>query len=218
MKNKTVLIIIFMIFIVNNYSEIIIEKEKRFENKQNKKRNKQTKIIIKDKITKEDLKERSHKKRIKNVLKKICQEHNISYKLIESMVQVESNFNPYAVSHKGAKGLMQLMPATANAYRVSNVFNIYENLNAGVKYFKYLYGRFDRNLHLALAAYNAGPTAVLRYNNIPPYRETKNYVKKIIKLYKKKGGNRNDLESELEVYKEDGGVIITNKIKYEGLK
>ena len=149
---------------------------------------------------------------IKEAVKRICYEHEMNHKLIESMVEVESNFNPYAISYKGAKGLMQLMPQTAKAYDVKNIFNIYENLEAGIKYFKYLFGKYNQNVRLALAAYNAGPTAVNRYNSIPPYRETQNYVKKILRLFKKRGGSISELNSNLIVFKDDEGVIITNQI------
>jgi len=149
---------------------------------------------------------------IKEAVKRICYEYEMNHKLIESMVEVESNFNPYAISYKGAKGLMQLMPQTAKAYDVKNIFNIYENLEAGIKYFKYLFGKYNQNVRLALAAYNAGPTAVNRYNSIPPYRETQNYVKKILRLFKKRGGSISELNSNLIVFKDDEGVIITNQI------
>src|SRR5690606_19301333 len=88
-------------------------------------------------------------------------------------------YDPRAVSHKGAMGLMQLMPATAQAYDVVDAFNPAENIRAGVAYLKSLLVRFGENVELALAAYNAGPTAVAKYGDVPPYRETQNCVRKI---------------------------------------
>jgi soluble lytic murein transglycosylase-like protein len=100
--------------------------------------------------------------------------------LVRAVVQVESAFNPNARSPKGAMGLMQLMPATAQEYGVLNPFNPMENIRAGVQYLRRLLERFGHNEELALAAYNAGPTAVGKYGNtVPPYRETRNYVAQI---------------------------------------
>jgi soluble lytic murein transglycosylase-like protein len=100
--------------------------------------------------------------------------------LVRAVIQVESAFNPRAVSPKGAMGLMQLMPTTAARFGVLDAFNPGENIRAGVGYLKQLLDRYDHNEQLALAAYNAGPLAVDRHGSqIPPYRETQNYVKRI---------------------------------------
>jgi len=100
--------------------------------------------------------------------------------LVRAVVQVESGFNPFAQSPKGAKGLMQLMPATMVQFGVRNPYNPVENIRAGTAYLRQLLERYDNNEQLALAAYNAGPKAVDRYGEkVPPYRETQNYVKKI---------------------------------------
>lgn len=100
--------------------------------------------------------------------------------LVRAVVQVESGFNQYARSPKGAQGLMQLMPDTAREFGVVNPYNPAENVRAGTQYLRMLLERYDNNEELALAAYNAGPKAVDRYGeNVPPYRETRNYVQKI---------------------------------------
>lgn len=106
--------------------------------------------------------------------------HNIRPDLVRAVVQVESAFNPYAVSPKGAQGLMQLMPDTARELGVSNPFNPFENIKAGVRYLRQLLDRYNNDEVLALAAYNAGPKAVAKYGEkVPPYRETQNYVTKV---------------------------------------
>ncbi len=106
--------------------------------------------------------------------------HGVRTDLVRAVMQVESGFNPYARSRKGALGLMQLMPATIREYNVVNPYNPVENIRAGVAYLARLLGRYNNNETLALAAYNAGPSAVDRHGrNIPPYRETLNYVRRI---------------------------------------
>ena len=105
--------------------------------------------------------------------------HGISADLVRAVIQAESGFNRWAVSPKGAMGLMQLMPATARDLGVSDPFHPAENIRAGVAYLAQLLTRFKQNVEHALAAYNAGPTRVERYDGVPPYRETQAYVKKI---------------------------------------
>jgi soluble lytic murein transglycosylase-like protein len=109
--------------------------------------------------------------------------HNIRPDLVRAVVQVESAFNPYAVSPKGAQGLMQLMPATQRTLGVTNPFNPFENIRAGVRYLRQLLDRYNNDEALALAAYNAGPNAVAKYGEkVPPYQETRNYVFKVNQL------------------------------------
>lgn len=111
-----------------------------------------------------------------------AQHHGLQPDLVRAVIQVESGFNPFAVSPKGAMGLMQLMPATASELGVVNPFEPEQNIRGGVAYLKQLLERFDNKVELALAAYNAGPGAVDRYGQqVPPYRETQAYVKKITK-------------------------------------
>ena len=108
--------------------------------------------------------------------------HSIDPLLVDSVIQVESNYNPYAVSVKGAEGLMQLMPSTSRMLGVSNSFDPGQNIEAGVKYLKYLQNLYKDD-RLALAAYNAGPAAVEKYKWVPPYPETQNYVNQVGKRY-----------------------------------
>lgn len=116
------------------------------------------------------------------VIARAGREHGVEPGLLKAMVHVESLFDLYAVSGKGALGLMQLMPKTASHLGVENPFDPWQNIEAGTKYLVYLLKRFQGDQKLALAAYNAGETAVRRYGGIPPYRETEKYVKRVMSL------------------------------------
>ncbi len=109
-----------------------------------------------------------------------CRRANIDVDFVTALIRAESNFNPYAVSRKGARGLMQLMPATAERFGVRRSFDPASNIRGGVRYLKSLCVRFSNAPDLVLAAYNAGEDAVESYHGVPPYRETVNYVKKIL--------------------------------------
>jgi soluble lytic murein transglycosylase-like protein len=109
--------------------------------------------------------------------------HNVDPNLVRSVVKVESNYNPNAVSRKGAMGLMQLMPGTARSLNVTNPFDPQQNVDAGVRHLKQLLENYGGNVPLSLAAYNAGARAVARSAGVPHYAETRNYVKRITNLY-----------------------------------
>jgi soluble lytic murein transglycosylase-like protein len=110
---------------------------------------------------------------------RIAQQNQISPRLVHSVIQVESNYDPNAISPKGAQGLMQLIPATARRFGVSNVFDPTDNIQGGARYLKYLLGLYKGDEALALAAYNAGEGAVSRYGGVPPFPETQDYVAKV---------------------------------------
>ena len=111
--------------------------------------------------------------------------YDIDESLVKAVIYTESYFNPNATSHKGASGLMQLMPATAAKYGVDDLYNPRQNIVAGIKHLKYLLSLYPKNLKHAIAAYNAGEGAVDKYKGIPPYRETQGYVKKVMKHFKR---------------------------------
>jgi soluble lytic murein transglycosylase-like protein len=118
-----------------------------------------------------------------SIINEFSKKYQVDFALIKAIIRAESGFNPLAVSKKGAKGLMQLMPATAQRMSVSNVFNPRENIDGGVRYFKYLLSLFNDDLRLSLAAYNAGENLVSQIRTIPPYRETVDYVRRVLSFY-----------------------------------
>ena len=118
------------------------------------------------------------------MIKQASRRFGIETSLIKAVIKAESDFNHRAVSHKGAQGLMQLMPNTAEAMDVDNPFNPEENIFGGAQYLSVLLKRFNNNKRLALAAYNAGPEKVESYRGVPPYKETRTFVKKVFHYYR----------------------------------
>ncbi|OGI47383.1 MAG: hypothetical protein A2151_07880 [Candidatus Muproteobacteria bacterium RBG_16_65_34] len=116
-----------------------------------------------------------------HIIRKLAARHEVDFALVKAIMHVESAFNPYAASDKGAVGLMQVLPETAKRYGVENVYDPEENIRAGVRYLKFLLELFDHKNHLAIAAYNAGENAVLRHGGIPPYTETQLFVRKVLR-------------------------------------
>lgn len=114
-----------------------------------------------------------------DIISKVSEKYNVSESLIHAVIKAESAYNPNAVSVKGAGGLMQLMPATAKQYGVSDIFSPSENIDGGTKYLKFLLKKYNGNISLTVAAYNAGEGSVDKYGDVPPFPETRAYVEKI---------------------------------------
>jgi hypothetical protein len=145
-----------------------------------------------------------------DIISSACDRHGVDPSLVHAIVKVESDFNPYALSRKGAMGLMQLMPQTALVMNVQNTFNPHENIDGGVKYLRYLIDRYEGNLSLALAAYNSGETAVKKWGTVPPFPETQNYVQRILKLYNGTGSATTPHYTIYVGYGEDGALLLTD--------
>lgn len=118
-----------------------------------------------------------------HIINRTAEKYKVDPALVKAVIKTESNFNHRAVSPKGARGLMQLMPSTAYALQVPDSFQPENNVEGGVKYLRYLMELFRNDLSLALAAYNAGENAVIKHRGIPPYRETQNYVQRVLSQY-----------------------------------
>lgn len=123
--------------------------------------------------------------KINKLIDEYSQKYGLDSDFVKAVVKQESGFNEKATSKCGAMGLMQLMPGTAKALNVNDPYNARDNIEGGVKYLKGLMDRFGGDMKLALAAYNAGPNAVKKYNGVPPYNETQNYVKNIMSMYQR---------------------------------
>ena len=123
------------------------------------------------------------KNQLMNMISEISEKHGVDEKLVKALIRQESGFNPKAKSKAGAMGLMQLMPATAKGLGVTDAYNPVQNVDGGVRYLKSMLEKYNGNVILALAAYNAGPGAVDKYDGVPPYKETQNYVKNILANY-----------------------------------
>ena len=117
-----------------------------------------------------------------HVIRQAAATYRVEAALLKAVMRAESAFNPYATSNKGASGLMQLMPATAKRFGVTDIYDPEQNIQAGARYLRFLLTKFKHNHSLAIAAYNAGEGTVMRYKGIPPYNETQDYVKKVLRF------------------------------------
>ncbi len=152
----------------------------------------------------------SHSEKYDAIITKAAVKYGLPSDLIHSIIKTESNYNPRAVSPRGAVGLMQLMPSTAKQYGVTNIFDPEDNIFGGTRYLKDLASLYQKNLDLVLAAYNAGQEAVKKYQGIPPYEETIEYIEKVKSSYGKKS-----IIAKTKIYKyydENGRIVITNNI------
>ena len=150
------------------------------------------------------------------LINQIATQHDIDPALVNAVARVESNFNPRAVSPKGALGVMQLLPSTAKRFDVHDVYDPKQNIEGSVRYLKFLRNMFSGNIPLMLAAYNAGENAVKKYNGIPPYTETQNYIRKIQQFYKKKtlsSQKKSALKSNIIIYQNKTGEIFYSNLE-----
>lgn len=153
---------------------------------------------------------------VEKMVREAAERHNVDPALVRAVIETESNWNPTARSRKGAVGLMQLIPSTAQRFGVNDASNPKQNVEAGVLYLKTLLERYNGNLDLALAAYNAGEGAVDRAGGIPRYRETRNYVQRVQDAYYRPGSGRTgDAYTHFSrIHREvaaDGRIIFTNE-------
>ena len=153
---------------------------------------------------------------VEKIVREAADRHRVDPALVRAVIETESNWNPKAWSHKGAGGLMQLIPTTAQRYGAYDVFDPQQNIDAGVKHLKWLLERYNGNLDLALAAYNAGEGAVDRVHGVPAYRETRDYVQKVQNAYFRPGSGRlaDAYVNSHAIHKDvsaDGRIIFTNE-------
>jgi len=158
--------------------------------------------------------------KLKELIQKVSEHHGVDPLLVQAVAKAESNFNPYAISSRGALGVMQLVPETAKRFGVVNTFDAEQNIQGGVKFLKFLLEMFPDNLPHVLAAYNAGENAVVKYKGIPPYPETQDYVKRITKLYKKRSNFliasnsiSGDSDKKIISYRDDSGKMIFSNLE-----
>ena len=144
------------------------------------------------------------------ILKKAVK-YGVDPALVHAVIKAESNYDHLAVSHAKAEGLMQLIPATAERFNVKNSFDPEQNITGGTKYLRWLFKRFNGDIHLTLAGYNAGEGAVDKFNGIPPYRETQKYVKKVMRFYRQYKGLPPLQNRELRPSKKNTRQLAVNK-------
>jgi len=152
------------------------------------------------------------KKTYQSIIQSIASRHGVDAELVHSVIAAESSYDRWAVSEKGALGLMQLMPETAKQYGVKNTFDAAQNIEGGVKYLKDLMQLFNRQTKFVLAAYNAGQEAVKKFKGIPPYPETRNYILRVMASY-----NKPFIRNGMPIYKfydETGRAVLTNDPYY----
>jgi soluble lytic murein transglycosylase-like protein len=142
------------------------------------------------------------------VIRRIAARYVVDPALVHSIIAAESDYNRFAVSDKGAQGLMQLMPGTAKDYGVENSFDIAQNIEGGIKYLKDLQKTYPGKPDLVLAAYNAGPKAVAKYDGVPPYAETRTYVARVRNYYRQLSPTRRT--PIVEMVDKNGRLIVTN--------
>jgi len=153
--------------------------------------------------------------RYRDIIEYCSRKHGISTKFIHSVISVESDYNPKSVSHKGAVGLMQLMPETAKYYGVKDIYDPKQNIEGGVKYLKDLIKVYNGRTDLVLAAYNAGQEAIKKYKGIPPYPETRGFIQKVNRIYRRRGIT---FSTQIYTFHDSSGTtVFTNSRRLKSL-
>ena len=151
----------------------------------------------------------------KDIILDVAQKYGMDPVLIHSIIAVESDYNPFSVSHKGARGLMQLMPETARDYGVEDFYDPRENIEGGVRFLKDLKQKYKGREDLVLAAYNAGPEIVKKYNGVPPYPETINFIRKVKNVYQGRTPGRST--RIYRFYDSSGRLVLTNNPRLKAI-
>ncbi len=151
----------------------------------------------------------------KDIILDIAQKYGVDPVLVHSIIAVESDYNPFSVSHKGARGLMQLMPETARDYGVKDVYDPRENIEGGVRFLRDLKQKYRGREDLVLAAYNAGPETVKKYRGIPPYPETINFIRRVKNVYHGRTPGRST--RIYRFYDSSGRLVLTNNPRLRAL-
>lgn len=203
---KVVFVLFLFVLTLPIQSEIIISKDENGN------------IIVTNKPAKETVKKTKiskplpRKNDFDSIIDIYANKYGIDKDLVHAVIQVESDYDHLAISKKGAMGLMQLHPITANELGVGNPFDVESNLEGGIRYLREMLDRYG-DLRKALAAYNAGPEAVNKYNGIPPYKETQNYVRKVLSTYKKEPSRSKTLYKYESI---NGEVVISDVPPHSG--
>ncbi len=152
---------------------------------------------------------------IGRLIDRFARKHGMDPELVKAVARVESNYNPTAISPKGALGVMQLLPATAKRFGVADAYDPAQNIEGGIRYLKFLRDRFPGNLSLVLAAYNAGENAVRKHGGIPPYRETRDYVQKIRQLYGRDlpDPSSSGVKPEIVSFRDSAGRLVYSNLE-----
>ena len=147
-------------------------------------------------------------RKFESIVRSVSHRHGVDPDLVWAVMKAESNFNPRARSRAGARGLMQLMPGTARQHAVADIYDPAQNINGGVRHLQLLLNRFRGNIRLAVAAYNAGARTVARYKGIPPYSETRRYVRRVLSYYQLYSGHskKSDGDSSGKFSGQDGST------------
>lgn len=141
------------------------------------------------------------------IINDLSRKYDIDPSLVMAVIEVESNWDTMAVSRRGAMGLMQLMPSTISALDIKDPFNPEENIEGGIRYLRYLLDKFDGDLRLSLAAYNAGPKTIENHKDVPPIPETEQFVEQVLTLYNNRTNNSTKI---YKIIRNDGTILYTN--------